>query len=79
MSFSQSRRGDPGMPTEATLFQQAQAGDRASLNQLLSHHEGLVHAMVRLQVLGDLPFAEALQAGRIGLWRATLGYDPSAR
>jgi RNA polymerase sigma factor (sigma-70 family) len=31
--------------------------------------------MVRLQVLGDLPFAEALQAGRIGLWRAILGYD----
>jgi hypothetical protein len=25
---------------------------------------------MRKQVLGDLPFAEALQAGRIGLWRA---------
>jgi RNA polymerase sigma factor (sigma-70 family) len=39
-------------------------------------HDGLVQAVVRRQVLGDLPFAEALQAGRIGLWRAVLGYDP---
>jgi RNA polymerase sigma factor (sigma-70 family) len=31
---------------------------------------------VRKQVLGELPFAEALQAGRIGLWRAILGFDP---
>jgi RNA polymerase sigma factor (sigma-70 family) len=36
----------------------------------------LVHAVVQKQVLGDLPFAEALQAGRIGLWRAILGFDP---
>jgi hypothetical protein len=33
-------------------------------------HDGLVQAVVRRQVLGDLPFAEALQAGRVGLWRA---------
>jgi RNA polymerase sigma factor (sigma-70 family) len=31
---------------------------------------------VRQQVLGELPFEEALQAGRIGLWRAILGFDP---
>ena len=31
--------------------------------------------MVRRQVLGCLPFNEALQAGRIGLWRAIQGYD----
>jgi RNA polymerase sigma factor (sigma-70 family) len=43
----------------------------------MTEHEGLVHAVVRRQVLDDLPFAEALQAGRIGLWRAILGYDPS--
>jgi len=29
----------------------------------------LVQAIVRQQVLGDLPFTEALQAGRIGLCR----------
>jgi RNA polymerase sigma factor (sigma-70 family) len=39
-------------------------------------HEGLVHAVVRKQVLGILPFSEALQAGRIGLWRAILHFDP---
>jgi RNA polymerase sigma factor (sigma-70 family) len=42
----------------------------------MAAHEGLVHAVVRKQILGDLPFAEALQAGRIGLWRAILGFDP---
>jgi RNA polymerase sigma factor (sigma-70 family) len=38
-------------------------------------HENLVHAVVRKQVLGHLPYGEALQTGRIGLWRAILGYD----
>ena len=66
----------PGTPTGAALFRQAQAGCRDSLAQLMVAHEGLVHAVVRKQVLGDLPFAEALQAGRIGLWHAILGFDP---
>jgi RNA polymerase sigma factor (sigma-70 family) len=43
----------------------------------MTEHEELVHAVVRRQVLGDLPFVEALQAGRIGLWQTILGYDPS--
>jgi RNA polymerase sigma factor (sigma-70 family) len=42
----------------------------------MKEHDGLVHAVVRRQVLGDLPYEEAIQAGRIGLWRAILGYDP---
>jgi RNA polymerase sigma factor (sigma-70 family) len=66
----------PGTPTGAASFRQAQAGCRDSLARLMAAHEGLVHAVVRKQVLGDLPFAEALQAGRIGLWRAILIYDP---
>jgi RNA polymerase sigma factor (sigma-70 family) len=37
----------------------------------------LVHAVVRRQVLGDLPYTEALQAGREGLWRAILRFDPT--
>jgi len=61
---------------EATLFSRAQGGCARSLDQLMRQHDGLVQAVVRRQVLGDLPFAEALQAGRIGLWRAILGYDP---
>lgn len=32
--------------------------------------------MVRRQTLGKLSFAEACHAGRLGLWRAILGYDP---
>jgi len=59
----------------AALFQRAQSGCPDSLNCLMARHDGLVQAVVRRQVLGDLLFAEALQAGRIGLWRAILGYD----
>jgi len=65
-----------GHPTEAVLFGQAQAGCRESLNYLMEMHDGLVHAVVRRQVLGDLPYAEAVQEGRIGLWRGVLKYDP---
>jgi RNA polymerase sigma factor (sigma-70 family) len=65
-----------GPPTEAALFHRAQAGCQDSLNRLMTRHEHLVHAVVRRQVLGHLPFAEALHAGRIGLWRAILGFDP---
>jgi RNA polymerase sigma factor (sigma-70 family) len=65
-----------GQPTEAALFHQAQTGGRESLNALMERHDGLVHAVVRRQVLGDLPYAEALQAGRIGLWRAILRFEP---
>jgi RNA polymerase sigma factor (sigma-70 family) len=43
----------------------------------MEEHDGLVHAVVRRQVLGDLPYAEAIQAGRIGLWRAIMRFDPS--
>ena len=67
--------GGLGALPEATLFQRAQSGCPDSLNALMTCHDGLVQAVVRRQVLGDLPFAEALQAGRIGLWRAVLGYD----
>ena len=78
--------GGPSSTTEATLFQQAQAGCTTSLNALMERHDGLVQAVVRQQVLGDLPFTEAVQAGRIGpvlrtyrtkcLWHAIQGYDP---
>jgi RNA polymerase sigma factor (sigma-70 family) len=62
--------------SEAVLFEQAQAGCRACLNQLMARHEGLVPFVVRRQTLGQLPFAAAMQAGRRGLWRAIRGYDP---
>jgi RNA polymerase sigma factor (sigma-70 family) len=76
VSSTKEATGGPGPSTEAALFRQAQAGCRDSLNRLMAAHENLVHAVVRRQALGHLPFAEALHAGRIGLWRAILGYDP---
>jgi RNA polymerase sigma factor (sigma-70 family) len=65
-----------GLQSEAILFQKAQAGCSRSLDQLMTRHERLVHAVVRRQALGDLPRDEALQAGRMGLWRAILGFNP---
>jgi hypothetical protein len=38
--------------------------------QALAEHERLVHWVVRRQWLGELSYAEAVQAGRIALWRA---------
>jgi RNA polymerase sigma factor (sigma-70 family) len=43
----------------------------------IARHEKLVHWVVHRQWLGSLPYLEAVQAGRIGLWHALLGYDPS--
>lgn len=68
--------GGSGRQTEAALFYRAQAGCQDSLNRLMTKHEPLVHTVVRRQVRARLPFSEALHAGRIGLWRAILGYDP---
>ncbi|MCP4538806.1 MAG: sigma-70 family RNA polymerase sigma factor [Chloroflexi bacterium] len=86
MSTQTHKVGGPSSTTEATRFQQAQAGCSASLNELMERHDGLVQAVVRQQVLGDLPYAEAVQAGRIGpvlmtyrtkcLWHAIQGFDP---
>jgi len=76
MSVSNHKKSGPGAHPEATQFIQAQAGCVKSLNQLMARHDRLVQAVVRQQVLGDLPFEDALHAGRIGLWRAILGFDP---
>lgn len=62
--------------SEATLFEQAQAGCSESVNVLMERHERLVRYAVIRQVLFDFPFEEAVQAGRHGLWRAILRYDP---
>jgi RNA polymerase sigma factor (sigma-70 family) len=77
MHTQHQRTDDPDQPAEVVLFHQAQTGGRESLNALMETHDGLVHAVVRRQVLGDKPYAEALQAGRIGLWRAIMRFDPS--
>lgn len=61
--------------TDATLLARAQAGEAESLDELMSRHEGLVHYVVRQQWRGSLSYSEAIHAGRIGLWRAIVGYD----
>jgi len=68
--------GGPGSTSEATLFRQAQAGCRDSLNLLMARHEGLVQAVVRRYGFGELAFTEAVHLGRMGLWRAVLHYTP---
>ena len=72
----QKEESGPDRDPETTLFAQAQGGCHESLNELMQRHEGLVHLVVQRQWLLTLPYAEALQAGRRGLWRAILGYDP---
>lgn len=48
-----------------------------SMAAAMAQHQGLVHAFIQRQGSGDLSYEEALQVGRIGLWRAIRGYDPS--
>jgi RNA polymerase sporulation-specific sigma factor len=73
--LSTEQEGGSRRDPEATLFQKAQAGDVESLNTLMMHHERLVHYAVYRQQLHGMPYEEAVQAGRYGLWRAILGYD----
>ena len=59
-----------------TRSSRASAEGRGSVDRALGDHEGLIHAVIRREGSGPLSYEEALQAGRIGLWRALLGYDP---
>jgi DNA-directed RNA polymerase specialized sigma subunit len=72
----QKEADGPGHDPGATLFAQAQAGCTESLKELMQRHEGLVYRVVQRQWLLTLPYEEALQAGRWGLWRAIMSYDP---
>jgi len=60
----------------ANLFLEAQEGDARSLERLMGQHEGLVHVVARRQWRGCLGYEETVHEGRIGLWRAILGFDP---
>ncbi len=61
--------------TKVVMFQQAQTGDRESLEDLMRQHDGLVHLIIRRQSGGELSYSEVLHEGRIGLWRAILRFD----
>jgi len=58
------------------VFVCAQAGGRACLESLMHRHEGLVHAVLRQQARGGVPYEDLLQEGRIALWQAILHFDP---
>ena len=76
MIRKQKEESGPGHNTGAALFAQAQAGCAESLKEVMQQHERLVQWVVQRQWLFTLPYEEALQAGRWGLWRAIMGYDP---
>lgn len=76
MAGSLKIESGPSFDPETTLFHQAQAGCAASLDSLLAQHERLVYWVVLRQQLCGLDYDEAVQAGRYGLWRAVLGFDP---
>jgi len=59
--------------------QQTEADEEQALTQdeAMERHTKLIHAFIQRQGGGDIVYEEALQAGRIGLWRAVKGYDPS--
>ena len=77
MSVQHCKTRGPGCAPEATLFHQAQNGNRQALNHLMAQHDGLVHAIIRRYGSGPLSYTETLQAGRIGLWHAILKFDPT--
>ncbi len=58
------------------VFTCAQSGCRACLEALMHRHKGLVHAVLRQQARGGVPYDDLLQEGRIALWQAILHFDP---
>jgi len=76
MKTERKERTGLGRQPEASLYEQAQAGCLESLNELMERHEPLVLYAVKRQNLGDIPYEEAVQAGRLGLWQAILNYKP---
>ncbi len=64
-------------PDFATQLQHAQAGCPVCLDHLMAQHDGLVPWTIRRYGRDILPYDEAQQAGRIGLWQALLHFDPA--
>jgi len=46
------------------------------MEELLRENERLVHGVVQRQCWGRSEYSDLIQEGRIGLWRAIVGYDP---
>lgn len=59
-----------------TRFACAKAGCADCMEALLHENKGLVWVMVTKQFPGNADYADLLQEGRIGLWRAIERYEP---
>ena len=77
MTIDQKEVQGLGYRSEALLFYQAQGGCRDSVNALMERHARLIPYVVNRQNRWGLAYEDALQAGRHGLWRAILGFDPA--
>jgi RNA polymerase sigma factor (sigma-70 family) len=66
----------PFDPRAPTAYLCAQTGCQVCLERLLHYHERLIHAVIRRQYCGAVPYADLLQEGRIALWQALRHFDP---
>jgi RNA polymerase sigma factor (sigma-70 family) len=62
--------------THAATIACAQAGCKVCVEALLKQHANLVVVIVQRQWTGEADYADLIQEGRIGLWRAIQGFDP---
>lgn len=70
-----NRQEEPMTGQQNSIDRRAeQSGEMAAA---LVANEGLVHWTVRRQWLGQLSYQDAVQVGRIALWRALVRYDAS--
>lgn len=72
-ALTQLRHPPPFHPDQ---LHHAQQGCPDCLDHLVRQNEPLVHWVLRHFSPGDLPYDEALQSGRIGLWQALRSFDP---
>ena len=73
-NYSLYPRASQGSEASSSRFR---IEEPVSVEEAMRRHDGLVHAFIQRQGGGAISYEEALQAGRIGLWRAVLGYDPA--
>ncbi len=72
-ALTQLRHPPPFHPDQ---IRHAQQGCPGCLDHLMAQNDALVHWVIRRYGSDPLGYDEALQAGRIGLWRALLHFDP---
>jgi len=71
-TFAQLDHPPPFHPSQLA---HAQQGCADCLDHLVRKNEALIPWVLQRLARGPLPYEEARQAGRIGLWKALLGFD----